>query len=420
MRWLGLLLLLLAGAVGLLWAADGKNPNEEPIKGFLIHEWGVWRVHDDIEMANADMRAQWDELPAFVYGQTTTRDFPRHWDQPIMTVTKPVLFFHAPAAMQADLRVGFPTGVPAVWWPATENPAYQGLGYTIDGQPRKTEKVATFLEWKLGLKRPHWPVVQAPSVKELSTPHWMQTLRDVKCDDVYVSVGERGRTMEREKFVYYDGLLPRIKALSIKVDKEKVALKNQEKFAVFDLWIIDNRDAAKPRVGRLSRLDGGGAKAVELDVQKEARWLEDAGKTLTAQLKDAGLNEDEAASLTTIWNADFFQSAGVTLFYRVPQEEYDRLLPLTVKPRPEKIVRVGLVQQIPFEQELADRVARLVQQLDDDEFTRREAAQQELAKLGPVALGYLQRLKAKLTTPEPKRRVDELLEKYEAQRSLKK
>ena len=54
--------------------------------------------------------------------------------------------------------------------------------------------------------------------------------------------------------------------------------------------------------------------------------------------------------MVTIWTADFFRGAGVTLFYRVPpQEEYDRLLSLTVRPHPEKIVRVGLVQQIPFD-----------------------------------------------------------------------
>jgi hypothetical protein len=418
MRWLGLLTLLIVGTVGLLWAADDKKP-DEPVKGFLVHEWGVWRVHDDIELSNADRRAQWDELPEFVYGQTTTRDFPRHWERPPLDVNKPVIFLHAPVAMQAELHVDFLAGVPAVWWPATENPAYLGLEYMIDGQPKKPEKTAKFLEWKLSLKRPLWPVVQSPPFKELSKLHWMQTLRDVKCDDVFVSVGERNSTVEHEKFVYYDGLLPRVKAFAITVDKDKVALKNQERFTAFDIWIIDNRDAAKPRVGRLQRVDAGSAKDIELTAQADAHWIENAGKELTAQLKKAGLNEDEAASLTTIWTADFFRSAGVTLFYRVPQEEYDRLLPLTVKPRPEKIVRVGLVQQIPFDAELADRVAKLVKQLDDDDFARREAAQQALAKLGPSIFGYLQRLKPTITAPEPKRRIEELLEKHDAQRALK-
>ena len=417
MRWLGLLTLLFTGVVGLLWAADEKNPNE-PVHGFLVHEWGVWRIHDDLELANADMRTQWNELPDFVYGQTTTRALPRHWEAPPTAVTKPVLFLHAPSAMTVDLRVDFPTGVPAVWWPATEKPSYQGPAEEEDGEQKRQALTARSLEWKLYVKQP--PGRRGPGVPDfhkLTKPHWMQTLREVKCDEVFVSVGERNSTtMEREKFVYYDGFLPRICALAVKFDKEKMSLKNQEKFAVFDVWVVDNRDAAKKRIGRLPRLDAGAAQ----DVECAALPAEEAAKTLTAELKSAGLNEDEAAALTTIWTGDFFGSAGLTLFYRLPQEQYDRLLPLTVKPRPEKSVRVGLVQQIPFDAELAERIAKLVKQLDYDKYDQREAAQQQLAKLGPIALVYLQRLRRTITVAEPKRRVEELLEKYDAERSIKK
>ena len=131
------------------------------------------------------------------------------------------------------------------------------------------------------------------------------------------------------------------------------------------------------------------------------------------------VNADEAASLTTIWAQEFFHSGGVTLLYRLPQEEYDRLLPLTVKPRPEKIVRVGLIQQVSCEPEFAERVERLVKQLDDDEFDKREAAQQTLEKLGRAAYGQLRRLRPNIFAPEPKQRVDQLLEKMDSQRSLK-
>jgi hypothetical protein len=419
MRWLALLTLLLVGAVGLLWAADDKKP-DDMVKGFAIHEWGVFRVHDDVALANADRRAQWDELPAFVYGQTTTRDFPRHWEQ-AMNIYKPVLFFHAPRALEVEVRVDFEGGVPAVWWPATWNPAYHdntvGFGQRTPAAP---PKMAKSLEWKLDLQIRGGLVPDGSELKPVSKGHWIQTLRDIKCDDVFVPVGEKFRGVEREKFVYYDGLLTRVQALAIKLEKDKAALKNQEKFAVFDIWIIDNRDAKKPRLGRLPRLDAGRAADVELTAPKVERWTEAAGKTLTAQLKDAGLNEDEAAALTTIWSTDFFQSAGLTLFYRLPQEEYDRLLPLTVKPRPEKVVRVGLIQQIPFDTELAGRVAKLVKQLDDDSFAKREAAQQELAQLGVVDFGYLRRVLPTVTAPEPKRRVEQLLEKHDAERVIRK
>jgi hypothetical protein len=207
--------------------------------------------------------------------------------------------------------------------------------------------------------------------------------------------------------------------LTVKIEKERVSLKNKVKFALFDMWIVDRRDPGKPRIGRLKRLDAGAATDVDFVAQKEVKWVEAAGKALTAELKEAGLHEDEAASLTTIWTADFFEAASVTLFYRLPQEEYDRLLPLTVKPQPEKVVRVGLIQHVVFDPDLAARIARLVKQLDHEEFAKREGAQQELAKLGRPAMGYLLRLKPKIISPEPNRRVDELLEKYESERIIK-
>jgi hypothetical protein len=419
MRWLGLLTLLVAGAAGFLWAAEVKEPAEAPVKGFFVHEWGVWRLHDDLGFANADMRCEWDGLPQFVYGQTTTRDFPRHWDRPLMSVTKPVLYFHAPRPMATEVRVQFPTGVPAVWWPATADPAHS----TTRGQFGKEEspvRPVKALAWKLHLQSAPWAPGQPRPLKELSKPHWMEALRDVECDDVYAPVGERGSGLEREKFVYYDGLLPRPKALSINATRTRATVKNEATFPVFDVWVVDRRDADRPRVARLPRLDAGEAKEVELAAAKEARWADDAAKALTGQLKGAGLNEDEAGALTKVFAADFFNSAGVTLFYRLPQEEYDRLIPLTVTPRPEKVVRVGLIQQVPFEPELAERVARLVKQLDDDDFHKREAAQKELEALGPVALGYLRRLAPKVFAPEPKRRIDELLEKIESERTIKK
>jgi hypothetical protein len=417
MRWLALVTLLLAGFVGLVGSAEQKTPADLPIEHFAVHEWGVWRVHDDVELANADARAEWDGLPKFVYGQTAGRDFPRHSSLP-RVVKKPVIFFHAPKPLRVDVRVEFSSGTPAVWWPGTFNPGYHDDGSGLP--PRTPERPARFLEWKLHLKEPFWGKAQVAERKPADKAKWFETLRAVKCDEVYAEVGELNIGLERERFVYYDGLLRGARAVTVTAAKEKATLRNEAKYAVFDTWVIDRRDADRPRVGRLPRLEAGEAKDVDLAAPAEARWQDEAAKALTAELKGAGLNEDEAQSLTTIWADDFFRGAGVTLLYRLPQEEYDRLLPLTVKPRPEKVVRVGLVQQVSSGPELAERVARLVKQLDDDDFNKREAAQRELEKLGGAALGPLRRLQPTVFAAEPKRRLSEVLEKIDAERAIRK
>ena len=46
--------------------------------------------------------------------------------------------------------------------------------------------------------------------------------------------------MESEKFVYYDGLIPRGKGAALKVEKERVHLTNEAKHALYDLTVIAN------------------------------------------------------------------------------------------------------------------------------------------------------------------------------------
>jgi hypothetical protein len=417
MRWLGLLTLIVAAGAGLLWAADAKPPAEPPVKGFAVHEWGVFRVHDDVEWANADARAEWDGLPKFVYGQTAGRDFPRHLDN-LRPIYKPVVFFHAPQAMRATVRVDFPRGVPAVWWPATASPAisYDDFQGPVE---RPVARPARSLEWRIDLKNLLRPEAINIVRRPLDKAHWMNKLRDVKADEVYVTVENLGPKVEREGFVYYDGLVPAVQALSVTIDKGSARLKNDAKFAVFDVWLVERRDGEKPRVARLPHLDAREVKDVELAAMKDADWTDDAATSLTTELKAAGLNEDEARSLVAVWKDDFFSSPGVTLLYRLPQEEYDRLLPLTVKPRPEKVVRVGLVQQVPYDKEMNERVRRLVKQLDDDDFDAREAAQKELEKLGRAAFGHLRSWQPKAVSLEAKRRVQAVLEKWDSQRTFR-
>ena len=262
--------------------------------------------------------------------------------------------------------------------------------------------------------------VNQPAYQDVPDGHWVRTLRGVKADDVYATVGERNFGLEMEHFVYYDGLLAHGKMATITVAEKSVALTNQAKFPLFDVTVVDRRVPNEPRLARLSKLDAGAVQQLDLQDLQGAKWPADGIKTLVGQLKDAGLFEDEAASLVTLWTRDLFESDGVTLFYRLPQEEYERLLPLTLTPRPESLVRVGLVQHPYCEPGLAERVAALVKGLDSDDFDKREAAQKELETMGRAAYVHLLKLRGSITAPEPKRRVELLLEKLDSQRAIQK
>src|SRR5207249_4567825 len=134
MRLLSLGGLLVAVSLGL---AAGQEPRQEaqpaapPHKGLAVHEWGVFRVNNDVDLANADMRAIWDGLPPFVYGQLVGRELPKHWRN-VEIRDRPVIFFHAAEPVDVALSVEFPGGMAGVWWPGTQSPAIRD-GVVVGG-----------------------------------------------------------------------------------------------------------------------------------------------------------------------------------------------------------------------------------------------------------------------------------------------
>jgi hypothetical protein len=389
-------------------------PAQAPTKGLVVHEWGVWRVHDDQALANADRRAVWDGLPKFVYGQVEGRDLPKHW-QNLLEVDKPVLFFHAEQPVAVTLRVAFPDGLPAVWWPGTEEPAFR-YGRPVGPRPGEPARA---LAWRFHLKQPP-PGHRDRGLLPVDKGHWVETLRAAGGDDVFALVGEERFGLEREKFLYYDGLLPRGRWATVKVDGDRVTLTSAATVPLFDVVVTDRRRPGKLRVARLDRLDAGATQAPALAEADARAWPAEAEKALLAQLTGSGLFDAEARSLVALWREDLLLAEGVTVFYRLPQQEYERLLPLTMAPRPERLVRVGLVQHPHCEPDLAERVARLVKQLDSDDFETRERAQQELERLGRAAFVHLVRLRDAARDVEVRRRLDELLRKHEAWQALPK
>jgi hypothetical protein len=363
-----------------------------------------------VDVANADVRAEWDALPAFMYGHIAGRDLPVNWGRTEIR-RKPVVFFHAPRAMPVRLTIDFPGGVPGIWWPGTSSPATQG---TV------RPKVGTALQWDLFLKEvPPGRRPQYNGLRPTPKGNWVEQLRGVKCDEIYSVFGEGGLDVDREKFVFYDGLFPQGKWLRIDVEKDRVRLVNRVKHAVLDVTVIDRRDAKKVRVGRIAKLDAGAeVKAVEWTEVAADRFTSQATETLVKQLTDAGLFKDEASSMVEISRRDLLETSGVTVFYRLPQEEYERRLPMTLTPKPESLVRVGLVHHAHCEPDFAARVKALVKQLDDDSFDKRQEAQKQLEAMGPAVTVHLARLRKGELSAEVSRRVDELISKWDAKKAF--
>jgi hypothetical protein len=397
--------------LGLLFAA-GVRAEEPGTKGLVVHEWGIFRVHEDVDMANADVLGEWRDLPDFVYGQVNGRVIPVNWGA-VETRLRPIVFFHAAQPTQLHMRIDFPGGMPGVWFPGTIIPSQIGN--------RKPPAIGSSLVWELGIKQaPPGRGGRNPSPPPVRKDHWIARVREVKSDEVFAVFGDGINDVDREKFVYYDGLFPQGKWLRINVAGGQVKLTNQVKFPVYDVTVVDRRDPEKPRIGRLARLEAGAEnREIECVAANAGTFVDDNASALVKQLTAAGLYEDEARSLADLRKKDMFETTGLHVFYRIPQEEYEKRLPMTLTPKAETLVRVGLIYHAHCEPDLAERVLALARLLDSDEFAVREKAQKQLESMGRAAYVHLIRLRKSPDLPlEVRKRVDALLEKWDAQKAF--
>lgn len=391
----GMLLSLGAGNLGPTPAADPFCQ-----KDLVLHEWGVLSVYSDVETANADMRDEWDALPKFVFGQVEGRVMPNAGFYGLAKL--PVIHLYSPVPADVNVRVDFPpAGKPLVWWPENVNNVH-------DFQNGRSKLRGNFLEWQVQIKSP-----QAANAALLEVPsgHWISALRTVKSEELTV-FGMNGQSPTREKFLYYDGTLPAPKPIEITRVKDQLIVKNRGEVAVSDVTVVDRRTVGKVLIARIEALGAGSQTPLtfaEADVKEAAVK---GAETLAGQLKQAGLFDDEAKVIASVWKKALFEADGLTTFYRLPQSEYDRLLPLMVNPRPEKLVRVMLVHQPHCEPELADQVQKLIDQLSAREFPARVQAQKQLSAIGKAALPFLVRALKDNSDPEVRARLTRLVEDY--------
>jgi hypothetical protein len=407
----------LAGLLTVLLASSGisvgqpKALLDEAVirEGLEVHEWGVFTAHNDLEMANADMRAEWASLPKKFYGQADDRDLP---ERPFVLSKKPVIFFHTPESLTVELRIDFPGGAPAVWWPATTYPALDAYG----NRPGVAESKGAYryLEWSLRVQEPDHVEKEQPVPKppQKGAAAWITMLRDVDARTLVTR-------SEGERFVYYDGLVPMGERVRLAVDKDRVSIANPAGHPVFDVTVVDRRVPERARLARVKELAAQAkGQILEFEETEGKEWSARAATTLVNQLKATGLFEDEARALANVWEKEFFGADGLTLFYRIPQDEYERLLPLKMKPRPERLVRVGLAHQPHCEPDFAERIDKIARSLDSDDFETRERAQGYLKEMGRAAFVRLRKLRETAHSADMQRRLDDLLDSHDAAKAI--
>jgi hypothetical protein len=303
---------------------DGINTDDEPVPNF---------VH---QLARVSLVEPTTEVPGFLF-----QGAPYAYPNVTLRLETPVIYFHPaknddPSA-SIDVKVNFRGGLLTEYYPKPERaePA-------IDFANRRSainSSVEGLLEWNdLGF-------VAGSSGPKTDERVWLAP-RAVQAADVKTKSGES------ERFLFYRGLGTGEPLLKVVQDRNRLVIhpsvpaEIKSDLRIAHLWLVDiqgskvafraldgftiangSTNIAQTIPSQFADSDYSSANAVKLR------------NALLAALKDQGLFEDEAIALLETWKISYFQSSGLRLFFTVPREWTDHVLPLEI-PQAEKIVRV--------------------------------------------------------------------------------
>jgi len=369
----------------------------------VIHEWGTFTsLQDEQGRTIGGINTDEEKLPEFVHDLApvpmgTDGDFSpnlikgRDYCDPSVTMRleTPVIYVHLPPGQQQatfDLSVEFRGGILSQYYPLADA--------TVDRQPlrRFGEEIRYGETLKSPSGRGHqmrfsqrWfaPELSATTTSTLTwrgivmggagkvpnttSPVWLAP-RQVNAPTLTVGA-------EREKYLFYRGLghvdAPLVARRSadgatLSVSPRSGALSAS---TVPTLWFADLRGdgtAAFRTIATITwHLESDDKPATSVfpagfsSTDYSAERLTELRSELHAAIMHEGLFADEAHALLNTWEASYFKAPGQRLFFLVPNEWTDHVLPLTIsQPATVKRAMMGRIELVsPKQRQALQRIA---------------------------------------------------------------
>jgi len=343
-------------AAGLVCAAEIGQPPAQ----LTVHEWGTFT-----SVANRDGAPQrWrpltgavSDLPSFVHRFEGI--YIKGGLEGTVRMETPVLYFYSPRPATVSVHVDFLRGTFTEWYPRAKV------------EPGFSNPAA--VEWN--------PILISSEQHALPRETGPSHYYAARNTDA-LNVESEG---EHDKLLFYRGVgnfdIPLRAALGANGQLE---LSNHGPAALPLLVVFENR-SGKIGYRIIRKLNGPNIVGLE----QPAGSLAELRAELKAGLVESGLYPREAAAMLDTWRDAWFEE-GARVFYILPQSTVDAVLPLSIAPQPEKIVRVfvGRVEMLtPW---MRDGIVAALRDGDVD----------VLAKYGRFLLPFMQQIG---TTPHAER-----------------
>lgn len=190
---------------------------------------------------------------------------------------------------------------------------------------------------------------------------------------------------EAEKYLFYRGLGAFSMPIRIKERApNRFVVRNEGHHAVEASFLLENH-ANGSRFVRLGELGGNQEQLVSfehVDRRSTGDVVAQLSNAVKSELVAAGLFEDEALAMVRTWSRSWFAGEGTRLIYVVPRRLTEQLLPMSISPAPDKLVRVLVGRLEYLSLEVENEVNAAIRDRFHTDSARSRAASARLERLG--------------------------------------
>jgi hypothetical protein len=375
-------------------AAAAPVPQPVAPPRLVAHEWGTFTSFSGSNGVPVGFSPNNTDLPRFVYHQIAPFSKSGRLNaHGLISMETPVIYFYTDRETKVDVKVDFPNGWITEWYPfAAEEPRLSLAAAETKGQS---------IRWKARLL-PGESFEYARSPHDDGNPYYLARATDAVPLQVDVPGDKEnpkpelrgGAVVQRDNMLFYRGVGTFAPPVTVKaLGGGRVVVRNAAGGTASGLALVTVQEG---KVGFRALPEVAAGAEAEAVIPEAATQRTELAEYLVRNLTAAGLYEKEARAMVKTWDHAWFGEEGTRLLYLVPRAKTDEVLPLTVEPKPEEVVRV-LVGRHDFltpEQEASA----------DQQLKRLRAAEAE-AQAAREALGTLGRF-----SPEARRLASDRLD----------
>ena len=380
-RWLlGGLGVALLGAM--VWSLSGAAESIVPQKNgdgagkfaddpLIVHEWGTFTSYSGADGGRLEFRPLFDDdLPNFVEDRSTISGhgfLSKVSYRALVRMETPITYFYTKQARDVRVKVGFPEGLLTEFYPpAAISPPYKGhtepkknsgLDWGTVRLIPEAELAPKMADARLAQVIARRTVLALPPHANYNNHYTFARQTDAALVHVHQPANRNAFEPEAvdhfEKFLFYRGLGDFKLPLKVQALGDGKALVNNSGGEPIGWMMLLDVDGEAVRFASFDGVAAGQQREVALPAT--AGTLDQMAAELTTALVSTGLYEKEAVAMVNTWRSSWFGEQGTRLLYFVPQPLTDKLLPLTIEPKPAETVRVlvGRLDMMTPEQETA-------------------------------------------------------------------